>query len=76
MPLNITVPPVRKLRDKGDFSDMNLVRQALLDVQSWAVGIEDAIADVQANYLRGKISATEPTHDGSQEDGDLWGQPV
>lgn len=41
------------------------IRQALLDA-------DGRLDTVEGNYLRGKVSATEPDHDGSQEDGDLW----
>lgn len=76
MPLSLTLPPVRQLGDSGDFSDANLFRAALIAVQD-AINTNSAdITDIQTNYLRGKVQATEPTHDGSQEEGDLWVKPA
>lgn len=76
MPLSLTLPPVRALGDSGDYSDANLFRAALIAVQD-AINTNSAdISDIQANYLRGKVAAVEPAHDGSQEDGDLWVKPT
>lgn len=62
---DLTLPDPKTLGQPGHVAAHAAIRQGLADA--------DARLDaLEAKWLKGIVSATEPTHDGSQEDGDLW----
>lgn len=63
--------PVKTVNQTGHIALHELIRTNTLDTESRLAALEAAVALLEArpNIV---VSSTEPAHDASQVDGDLW----
>lgn len=69
MPLGY--PPVVAKGDGGEVANANIVRQALIDAEARLVALEERCAQLEARPTF-KVATSEPAHDGSQRNNDLY----
>jgi hypothetical protein len=63
----VQIPDPKAVNQRGHVHVHSQERQGLLDT-------DEQLTYILSKMLKGRVSATEPTHDGSQEADELWVQ--